>query len=530
MSFSESEQGYKQLTFGETLSMKISCWNIVHIIDQDNNPTNLIAVRNEFENKESEELFNTLLKTKKVIGLSSYQNFPQIVCNPFQSPNYPSLEKDTFMYKYGNHVILWCHCFKTPDDYIPRSMPSLLYSESDQYPHEQLLFDIKSNKEYDCFVSIPEGDWNNWIRGLPILKSWLNYMADSMNLKILVCGSNRRKDFTDKIDVIGFQTWDKFIKEMSRAKFLFCASKNDASPRIIIEAILLDMPVFVNQNILGGWKYINKYTGAFFNPDETIERKINQFMKKLDNNEFKPQQWYKKNIDIIKNKSTLADMVNSLMHVKWDSIFDAILYINLEKRQDRKESILNEFMRMDIPDNFIHRIDAIYVKECGHLGCTKSHLKALEYAKEKGFKNVLILEDDFIFQLPKERVFFMFMQFIKEHKQNWDVFMFTTYWKEYFNEVDMHYIKQVKYGTTGAGYLINNTDGYIDILYANLSESHLLLNDEVEKFKKNNPDKKLYITDNAFDQYWRTLQIRDRFFITEPYFGNQSSSPSTIME
>ena len=78
MSFSESEQGYKQLTFGETLSMKISCWNIVHIIDQDNNPTNLIAVRNEFENKESEELFNTLLKTKKVIGLSSYQNFPRL--------------------------------------------------------------------------------------------------------------------------------------------------------------------------------------------------------------------------------------------------------------------------------------------------------------------------------------------------------------------------------------------------------------------------------------------------------------------
>jgi len=47
-------------------------------------------------------------------------------------------------------------------------------------------------------VSIQEGRWNSWIRGLDIAKQWLNYMAERMNLKILICGNNRRSDFSKK--------------------------------------------------------------------------------------------------------------------------------------------------------------------------------------------------------------------------------------------------------------------------------------------------------------------------------------------
>ena len=85
--------------------------------------------------------------------------------------------------------------------------------------------------------------------------------------------------------------------------------------------------------------------------------------------------------------------------------FDGILYINLKNRKDRLESIENELIRIgaNFSSSKIFRIDAILDKKNGHRGCVLSHLKAVNFAIEKKWKNVLILEDDAIF--IKDRLF-----------------------------------------------------------------------------------------------------------------------------
>ena len=51
-------------------------------------------------------------------------------------------------------------------------------------------------------------------------------------------------------------------------------------------------------------------------------------------------------------------------------MFDAILYINLQHRQDRKELILNEIQKIkNIDESQIYRIDAVLEPMCGHIGC-----------------------------------------------------------------------------------------------------------------------------------------------------------------
>ena len=72
---------------------------------------------------------------------------------------------------------------------------------------------------------------------------------------------------------------------------------------------------------------------------------------------------------------------------------DKIYYINLEKRTDRKEQIEKELDQFGLP---YERINAIEHTE-GCIGCSCSHLFALKKAKEKGYKNVLIMEDDALF-------------------------------------------------------------------------------------------------------------------------------------
>jgi hypothetical protein len=72
--------------------------------------------------------------------------------------------------------------------------------------------------------------------------------------------------------------------------------------------------------------------------------------------------------------------------------FDEIYCINLDHRTDRWEHAQNEFRSMDISDR-VKRFSAIK-EEDGRLGIIKSNLSILKTAKEKGFKNVLIFEDD----------------------------------------------------------------------------------------------------------------------------------------
>jgi glycosyl transferase family 25 len=80
---------------------------------------------------------------------------------------------------------------------------------------------------------------------------------------------------------------------------------------------------------------------------------------------------------------------------------DAFIYINLDKRNDRRQEILGEFKKLQIPEEKTHRIPGV---ECGFgaLGCTLAHINALKFAKENGYKNFIVFEDDFTFIVDRE--------------------------------------------------------------------------------------------------------------------------------
>jgi GR25 family glycosyltransferase involved in LPS biosynthesis len=511
---------YKQLSFGNKIYE--DDWGIIDIIDENKKSTNYIAIRKHIKNFDK---LDEILKTKKLIGLSAWQNYPELNVNPIGESEEENNKQYIKLKEYHNKVILWCHCFKDPENFIPPGVPLLLYSDSDQYAHLQKLVDISkknTNKQYDFFCSLPNGEWNTWIRGIDVARKWLNYMADEMNLKILVGGGDRRPDFSEKIEFTGHLGWDIFLQKMNSCKYLFNASRYDASPRIIIEALCLNLPVLLNKDILGGWKYINKSTGSLFFYDQPIKNTVNRFIK----NEYNPQQWMKINFNIESNKKLLASTVNKLMSFKYEDFIDGIIFINLEDRTDRLKLITEEFNRMEIPLNMVHRVEGICNKVCGHLGCTKSHIKALEYAKEMKWKKFLILEDSFIFNLPKERVLYILSEFYKKYNDTWDVFMFTTYWNEKI-DTDINFIKKILYGTTTCGYLVNHT--YIDTLYDNFSDSMKILEKEVEEFTISNPNEKKFTSAYALDQYWKFLQKRDNFYISQPHIGSRSKSWSSIM-
>jgi glycosyl transferase family 25 len=79
---------------------------------------------------------------------------------------------------------------------------------------------------------------------------------------------------------------------------------------------------------------------------------------------------------------------------------DKIVYINLEKRKDRRAHMESSFLTALPPDK-VMRFNAIQNKK-GAVGCCMSHLAVLEMAEREGWRNVLILEDDCVWANAEE--------------------------------------------------------------------------------------------------------------------------------
>lgn len=98
-------------------------------------------------------------------------------------------------------------------------------------------------------------------------------------------------------------------------------------------------------------------------------------------------------------------------------LFKHTLYINLESRPDRLKHVETELAKMNITGE---RVNAIKTQD-GAIGCSLSHIKSLELAKQRGYPYVFIAEDDITF-LDPELLKKNMERFEKELNQHrWDV-------------------------------------------------------------------------------------------------------------
>jgi GR25 family glycosyltransferase involved in LPS biosynthesis len=74
---------------------------------------------------------------------------------------------------------------------------------------------------------------------------------------------------------------------------------------------------------------------------------------------------------------------------------DKIFLINLEHRKDRLKESIHELDRVGIVNDMT--IFPAVEHSLGIIGCTLSHYELVKHAKNKGYKNILIFEDDIEF-------------------------------------------------------------------------------------------------------------------------------------
>ena len=184
------------------------------------------------------------------------------------------------------------------------------------------------------------------------------------------------------------------------------------------------------------------------------------------------------------------------------------LYINLESRPDRKAHVEEQLNVLGIK---CERFKAIKLPN-GALGCSMSHLKCLEMAKQNGWPHVLIVEDDILFTNPE--IFVNQLNYFLSRHDTFDVVLIAGNNVPPYIQVDDSCVKVKKCQTT-TGYLVQAH--YFDTLIQNYREG-------IKNLIKH-PDSHRFF---AIDKYWFKLQETGNWYLIVPLTVIQREDYSDI--
>ena len=272
-----------------------------NLFDDQNKKLNVILISAPFREKKHEDLYEQYKKEGLAFcGISSYLDFPNPILNPYED-RYHEKQK----HNYPSMVSTWLHCFRKKDYTKPfKHLPNLLLTEADLKDFSPIQ-EIPTEKEYDflyCCLADNEQctpGWQSYNRNWDLAKKCLAIMCSKFKLRGILVGRENCEfgdECTGIVKTLPLLEYHKFQEEMKKCRFLFVPNVSDASPRVITEAICYNIPVLVNQNILGGWhNIVPSITGEFFNDENDIEEVLNRMLNTNGIQRYQPRQWFEKN-------------------------------------------------------------------------------------------------------------------------------------------------------------------------------------------------------------------------------------------
>jgi glycosyltransferase involved in cell wall biosynthesis len=242
-----------------------------------------IGLQGPVSSPEEAHTLDQLAHQAKLIGFTSYLTFP--------AGRHRGDDRD-----YGGMCRAWCHCFRDPGHYLPAGKPFALLAYSDfvdyrQTSRETLFPDEKADKRWDFAYVCQEGSWKEFAKNWQLARRCLPVLCNDLGLEGVLVGRERIVDLPDcgrRLTIVGELPWRELMRVFLRSRFLFVPSEMDPSPRIIAEALCMDTPVVVNRYILGGWHYVNPFTGAFFQDESDIREAALRCLERWTS----PRRWF----------------------------------------------------------------------------------------------------------------------------------------------------------------------------------------------------------------------------------------------
>ncbi len=258
-------------------------WPFLGIVDGFGRPTGWALLNGPVVTPRQQQQFAELRWAGyRLAGMSSYMGFPRV--------------EDGDAMEYEGACEVWCHCFRHPDRFLATDIPRALISVSDFTDYRRVnpaTIPQGSAAEHVDFVYVGgTADWQRRRKNWALAAQCIPQLCEDLGLRCLVIGAPTA-DFLPSRSVSFSAPLPRrsFLSMVAASRFLFVPNEIDASPRVIAEALCLDVPVVANRNILGGWKYISHFTGTFFTGTDDVVAAVSAFL-------FTPQApraWFRAN-------------------------------------------------------------------------------------------------------------------------------------------------------------------------------------------------------------------------------------------
>lgn len=258
-------------------------WPFLLVFDSRGRATGWALLNGPIVNHEQQEQFAELRRGNyHFAGMSSYMRFP--------------LTEDLDALQYEALCEVWCHCFREPHQFLSTGIPRDLISVSDFTDYirvsPQRVRRAGQSQGFDFVYVGAAEDWKKEVKSWGLAGRCLPRLTKELGLHGLVIGS-LGGDLAPSPDITfsPHLPWDDFLAELAQARFLFVPNGIDASPRLMAEALCLDVPLVVNRSILGGWKYVNAFTGVFFDGEHDVVDAVRKCLSRT----LAPRDWFRTN-------------------------------------------------------------------------------------------------------------------------------------------------------------------------------------------------------------------------------------------
>jgi hypothetical protein len=261
------------------------------VTTQTGNQVNVILVRSQMSSYQI-QLYEKYKNDILFLGISSMND-------------YPLNEKVDYLGMFPGFL----HMMHDPEKHFPPHVKTLLMSQSDfslpDFPERDYSVPRKYDFTYsasDCDVHSDGNGWCGWSKNWSFVKSVLPIMCEEFKLTgVLVATKDKsgRRAYTIPESCKGRMTQTTYLANqgdyfhyLKQSRFAFLPQIHDASPRVSTQALALDVPIFMNYYIQGGWKYVNDKTGEFFHDQSDFREKLRAILRNSDiPKRYEPRKW-----------------------------------------------------------------------------------------------------------------------------------------------------------------------------------------------------------------------------------------------
>jgi hypothetical protein len=287
-------------------------WEFGYFVDEHLRDTGFAVVRGRLHQAEHFELLELSLRDPHIVGMTCQGVFPMIGELPGNLPS--TLPTEGRHEPYLRHIAGWAHCFRRPADYLPPTAPQVHFCNSDSLDPER-LWQVAArsgppSKRWDFIYSCLAEPANVVRKNWSLARRCALRFADELGLRGLLVGVADLPDVPRHplIEVTPELRWSDFLRCIAHSRVAFFPNSWDPSPRLLAEALCLDVPVLVNRHILGGWHYVCDTTGIFFSDEQSAV----DGMMSLRSERFDPRNWYVANYGVRNAGPRLANFLRTL--------------------------------------------------------------------------------------------------------------------------------------------------------------------------------------------------------------------------